>query len=298
MGYDYRSCDLAVSFPQVEPLRLASSDINLSQHRMALKLILLAALAVASDASSILREAKDNVRKQMADQIARRTEVIDPDVFSFSFSFSYSYDEGDVVFRGVRRLRPARPSPLATEKPRAARVDDRSVVVLKIRAAFARERDHAQAAKVCQTFLEELETCALNAGLEDELYLDDDGEDDDVVEEESCEGYETGPGFASACAERFAGSSACHVEWVDYAECFFTIAASLITSTQCEIFSCPGNGDEETEAPTAAPVPAPAPAPTPAPAPAPVTDESDGATKRAAAAAAGLLGAAAAAFLL
>ena len=34
---------------------------------MALKLILLAALAVASDASSILREAKDNVKKQMAE---------------------------------------------------------------------------------------------------------------------------------------------------------------------------------------------------------------------------------------
>ena len=45
---------------------------------MALKLILLAALAVASDASSILREAKDNVKKQMTDQNARRTQVIDP----------------------------------------------------------------------------------------------------------------------------------------------------------------------------------------------------------------------------
>ena len=45
---------------------------------MAPKLILLAALAVASDASSILREAKDNVKKQMTDQNARRTQVIDP----------------------------------------------------------------------------------------------------------------------------------------------------------------------------------------------------------------------------
>mmetsp|Transcript_20704 Transcript_20704/g.68397 ORF Transcript_20704/g.68397 Transcript_20704/m.68397 type:complete len:363 (+) Transcript_20704:585-1673(+) len=64
---------------------------------MALKLILFAALAVASDASSILREAKDNVKKQMTDQNARRTQDVDACGCTFPFKTETTADDGSIT---------------------------------------------------------------------------------------------------------------------------------------------------------------------------------------------------------